>query len=330
MLIERVNKNSLLHIITIPLFGLVLWSESLYKGFYGEHLSAGTFHMPLFRELMNGVGTLHAPWLWPLLAIALLIVQAFQVVHLANDFKLFQARAYLPAYLFLLFVGFHPDLQKFHPALVFNFFMLAALRQLFLSYKNYRDMQHSFYAAVLISVGALIYLKALVFILVVWLGGLFIKRFSLREFLSTLAGFIIPFLITWAIYFLQSGSSNEFKITLFLIGMLKEMDYSLQISHYVFIGVTAVALILASAYMIGHIGFKNINVRNYFWTFFFVFIVSLGAYFLKPFSLELMVPAAIALAFLFTDYLLEIRSRWWADTLVYLLLAATLFIHIPM
>lgn len=328
MLLRFTKSNAIAHIILVPLVAVLLWLQTFMKVAAGGVVQYGTFHMPIFNSFINYFrqGGYHIGAM--VMALALLVVQAFIIVHIGNKRQLFPERTFMPAYFFLLISSMHIDLQKLHGALFTNIIILYAIDRLFSAIRYPSYYRHTFWASFLIAFSAIIYIKAGVFIVVVWLTIILLKRFSPREFLISVIGFLLPFFLAWSFYFLTQATVREFTITLALVGLLRDISYTLGISHYVFLGGVALIIGLASVVLLQNIRFKNIRVRNYFWALFFVFIIASGAYLLEQFSLELIVYIAAPVSFLITDFMWEIKKYYYGEGLLYFLLLLTVFVQL--
>ena len=322
MLLERLKSNNLVHLIIIPVLGILLWARTFYLNYDGVELDLGTFHMPMYAFLINYLEANTFNLVISVIALLLIIAETFIVVDLANRYNFYERNNFLPGYIFIILASSYIGLQKLHPAIIANIFILIALEHLFRSIKVENSLKSSFYAALFISISSLFYIKAVVFILVCWLVIVFIRKLTFRDFIVSVFGFALPYFLSWAYFYLQNAG-KEFTVTLGLTGVIKNMDYSLDLMYYIFFGFLALLILFASIHMLKNIRFKNIEVGNYFWALFFFFIVTLISYFLRPFSLEFIVIGAIPVAYLITEYLLHLKKSWVGDIILLALLVLT-------
>lgn len=328
MLLEHLKSYKLGHVISIPLFGLALWVSTFYDNISGASIDYGTFHMPFFSQFIDfflkPIPTIFAS----IIALVFIILQAFQVSYLANKYSLFNIRSFMPGYLYIVLVSLYIGLQKLHPALMANFFLLAALDHLFASIKTSRSLRNVFYASLLISIGGLFYLKSVIFIMIVWITLLFLKRTSLREFLVSVLSAALPFIVVWAFYYIKNGNAKEFKVTLSLVGFIKETVYDLDLIYYIAFGFIALLTFIALVRLLANIRFKITAIRNQFMVLIFIFLLDIVAYFTGPFSLEMITFAAVALSIIISDYFIEIKKGWLPESMLYIMLVVIIFTQI--
>jgi hypothetical protein len=121
---------------------------------------------------------------------------------LNNKFTIIRTRTLLPVFIYLLLISVWHQTHYF----VFAHFTLAlfclSLLVFFKMYRNSRSAEQAFLGTFLIAAGSLIMKPLILFIPVCWLNFIYYNCFSLRTFLASLFGALVPWSIFLALNFL--------------------------------------------------------------------------------------------------------------------------------
>ncbi len=132
-----------------------------------------------------------------IIRVAVSLVSAFLINRMVTDHKLIEKPGFLPAMCFLLLQLLIPTPISFQ-TLITNLLLLAALKILILTYKLDRPMNSLLGAGFLLGTVALTDSTAILFFAWLTAALLIMRPASLREWLMTLTGYVLP------IYFLSA------------------------------------------------------------------------------------------------------------------------------
>lgn len=329
MLLEQLKNYKIGHLIILPLFAIALWANTFYDLLTGELVKYGTFHLPLFRLLIQPFRDPSLLVYASILALLFIITQAFYVNSLVNRYKLFEERTFMPAYIFILLLSLYLDMQKLHPALLANFFLLFSINHLLASIKNRHTLHNIFYASLLIAIGSLFYLQTMIFLLLVWITIVFLKRSSFREFLISIFAAALPYILEWAFYFIKNGDAKELKVDILLgAGFIQETIYELDVIYYIAFGFILFIGLIAIFRMLASLRFKINETRDQLMVFFFMLLIAIGSYFTSIFTLEMITFAAVALSIIISDYFYNIKGGWLSESIIYAILLLLIFVQV--
>ena len=139
----------------------------------------------------------YSPALWGSLAIQILI--AFYLLHIDNVYNIIQARTFLPAVFYLLFTGINPVYYYDIKGSIAAFCFILCYNSLFNSYQKPESQINALNISLLLVLGSLLWSPLLFFLPVFWIGFYNFKCFNGRVFSSSLMGFLIVYLIIFAL-----------------------------------------------------------------------------------------------------------------------------------
>jgi hypothetical protein len=261
-----------------------------------------------------------------LLTLLIVIIQGFLLVRLNTRFIFINNRSYLPALLFVILTASVISIQKFNPVIFAGFFILLALEKLFESFRHEKLSYEIFAASFYISIGTLFYPFVIFYIIFIWISLSVLRPFYWREWAFTLLGLFTPFLLIDSYYFLMVNKTH-IVITSFIDSFtINQENFQLRHSLIFLIIYIALLIILSSQYIIKSFQGKKILQRKAYIMFIWLFFNTLGIYFFIPkASVELVYLLAIPLSYLFSNYFVFIRSSFWGNILLLLLLVLVLW-----
>lgn len=309
-------------IFLIILITVGVWLDTLInpvdtRFFFNQH------PMPLYDILINYVppssvwGTLITMIIW--------IIQGFLLVRLNTKFIFIIERTYLPAVIFVMAGCFIKDLQSLNPVIISNIFLIIALEKIIDSYRINKIYFKFFDAGFLLGIGTLFYLNVGFFLIIIWISLLILRTINWREWVLPVFGFITPALLTAAIYYLLYGDLSLF------INIIREnllaINFTITRFHFYFLGFIALITVFASFQIIRDLMRKKIRSRKIFKIFFWAFILTLIVFFAVPWaSYEMIVFGFVPLSFLFTNYFLNIRIKWFGELSFFLFTGGLIFL----
>jgi hypothetical protein len=135
------------------------------------------------------------------IAVLLLLVQAFLVNMLSINHRLSSEVNLFPGLFFILISCALPDFLYLSPVLIGNTFFLAALLELYGTYKNPACADNIFNAGIWIGVASLFYFPFLFLFVLVMAALNILRAFNIREQLMIVIGIFMPYFLTALYYF---------------------------------------------------------------------------------------------------------------------------------
>jgi len=183
-----------------------------------------------------------------LIAFWLTLLNAFLLTQLSNRFTLIRSRTFLPIFIFLLLMstwnethivsGSQPALTLFIIAL---FFILSMFHDL-------KASEEAFMGSLLISISSLL-INPLIFIIpVFWIGFAILRCFSLRTFLASILGTLVPLILYVAGHYLLNPDTDYLK--LFNLDVSFNFDlYSYSLPDLIYLGSLVIIMMICLAGM---------------------------------------------------------------------------------
>jgi len=251
---------------------------------------------------------------------------------LNNQFIFIPQRSFLPSILFLV-IGFgFVSLQHLTPALASLPVIILSLRFIFSSYRKDYAEGDFFLASFFMAVASVVYLPALAFLVAIIFSIIIMRPFSWREWVSLLAGLLVPFIFLAVYYlFFDRGvydilvNINPSKI---VAAIPKRMN---SFFGYGFLSIIGLSFIFATLFMLGWSGSQKVRTNKIFLVFYSLVVVAMLTYLLIPTaSKEILVIMALPLSYIVGVHLIFARKTFLSDVLLLSLLfvAALLQIYI--
>ena len=149
---------------------------------------------PLSKVVEN---ILPAGLLTSITSLLLTLLNAFLIAQLNNRFTIIRNRTFIPVFVFLMLMSVAGQTHQLPGA---HFALTLLLIALFVFFNMFRDKQASeqaFLGSLLIATGSLFIEPILLFLAVCWMGMIRFGSFSLRTFLASVFGGLVP----WIFYF---------------------------------------------------------------------------------------------------------------------------------
>ena len=182
--------------------------------------------MPLYNMVadffmkIGGVTNAQSSVWSAVLVFLLLTSQALHLNFVLNKHEVFFNQSWLPSLIYLFIASIIPQFVWFSPLLFVNSILILALDKIFGLYKNTGALAIAFDSAFLLSMSALFYLPAIVFLFVYIISILILRPFSWRDWLVGIMGFVLPFFFAFLYYFL-TDKLNNFYDKVFITGINK-------------------------------------------------------------------------------------------------------------
>ncbi|MCK4922311.1 MAG: hypothetical protein KAS71_14765, partial [Bacteroidales bacterium] len=208
-------------------------------------------------------------------AAIFLLFQSYLLVLISGKYILLHHRNFLPALFFLLIASFYPGLQHFSSAIVGSLFLIISINFFFETYDKDSQNYRFFDSGLILGLGILFYAKLILFLPVIWIAAIILRKVDWRELVMPVLGIVLPLFMVAGIDFLR----DEYPWQIFLL--LKENLIVAQIplitnfGFWLINGILFLIIMISSIYMLNIFQFRKIFIRNYYLVFFWIFVISL-------------------------------------------------------
>lgn len=330
MLVRFFRKDSIDVVVVLVLLMIVVWAKSLLGMVEVEPERLLVYGTPF--ELLINKFTSAFPMLSAYAAFLFMVIVILMMQSLNNQFIFIPQRSFLPSILFLV-IGFgFVSLQHLTPALASLPVIILSLRFIFSSYRKDYAEGDFFLASFFMAVASVVYLPALAFLVAIIFSIIIMRPFSWREWVSLLAGLLVPFIFLAVYYlFFDRGvydilvNINPSKI---VAAIPKRMN---SFFGYGFLSIIGLSFIFATLFMLGWSGSQKVRTNKIFLVFYSLVVVAMLTYLLIPTaSKEILVIMALPLSYIVGVHLIFARKTFLSDVLLLSLLfvAALLQIYI--
>lgn len=324
MLLRLLKYNTTVGYLLIPILTVIAWWPALGADSFMK-MGFDRYPMPLY-DLLTGYipeQTLTAK----IVAMLLVILAGFYLIRLNNKYLFLQERTLMPAFFFIFIVSSFPELQRLHPSLIAFGFLLAATDRLFDSYKTERLSYSIFEASFLIGIGSLFYFNLVWFNILVWLALLILRPVIWREWVLSLLGLAGPWVFFLATDFFLHDSLewSTGLVSSYITG--QDTSYFLSLADKIWLGFLLLLIVFASRRIIHSMSGMKVLSRKIFRLFFWIFAISIASYFIiEIMNVEVVVLATFPVAFLFSHYILSKRKGFWANAILWSVIAGMIII----
>ena len=323
MFILKIFKsNQPAAVIFMVLIGICLWLKSFFHPVV-EEVFFNNHPMPLFALLRYLLGSGFAS---RLVALILLIITGFMLIRLNSKYIFIQDRTYLPLFFMILIAGSSRTFQQLNPVIPAAIFILLALERMLGTYRVDKLSLNPFEAAFMVAIASLFYAPSVFFLLMIWIAVGILRPGYWREWIYTILGFLMPYLFLYSYYYLSGiNFSNQSKMLLDFM----YLHYSPGIpsnSYRMFLVFLTILMIISGLAMVRYYPAKKILARRTFMLFFWWFLTVTGVFFLLPsVSTEILILAAVPIAFVLAHFFMYVKSRRWIQELLFDLFLGFLF-----
>lgn len=145
------------------------------------------------------------PGIYPILAFALLYLQALLLNRFINNQRMISRPTYFAGMAYLLITSLFPEWNYFTPPLLVNTILLFVLTGLFNIYNQARAKGSIFNIGLGLGIASFVFFPSVTFIIWILLALMLMRPFRLNEWLICLLGLTTPFYF-YAIYLFIDGS----------------------------------------------------------------------------------------------------------------------------
>lgn len=245
--------------------------------------------------------------------------QSIYLNYIVNEFKLLTTQTHLPALFFVLLNAGAYFLLTYTPLLIVNTLLLIVVHQLFLIYNKNNAFTLSFNIGFIISTAALIYFPIVVVLLLLWFTLLYTKPLNWREVIISVLGFLVPIVFFVSYYYLTNQLANFVLIDWNSYRIFNADIFIGKVS----LGFLAVLSFVAVLNMIKTLSGHVVKVKKYIVVVTVMFLVLLLTLFFNSADyLATYLLTTIPLTIVVANYFNEIKRKWLAELLLFLLIGA--------
>jgi len=160
----------------------------------------------LFDAILRSIQTTGSsyPTLYPLLAFALLYIQALALTNFVNTQRMMIRATYLPGMAYLLITSLLPEWNYFSAPLLINSILLLILTGLFRIYNQQNAKGTIFNIGLALGIAGFLFVSSLTFIIWILLALAVMRPFRLNEWLLCILGITTPSYF-YAVYIFIKG-----------------------------------------------------------------------------------------------------------------------------
>lgn len=326
MILRILKSNQPVNFVLFPLLALLVWVNDIfhpksYAFYLGEN--ANPLFWPIYKWLEN------YPLTQDIIALILLILAAFLVLHINGKYSFIRIRTMLPATLFVLINSGFTQMHALHPVYFAALFLLLSLNRLFSIFEKSKPYSAVFDAGFLLALGSLFYFNLVVLFPALLIGILILKHdYNWREFIISFIGFLTPFIIALGISFLRENLLEQLKV--FEQNILTPVNhFKTNVPLHIYLGFLVFLTGLGSYKILEQYDTKKVSTRKYFTILFVFFVFSLlGFVFVPATSHEMLIITSIPVTFLVSNFLVFIRSRFWSEFVFTLIIVMVILMQV--
>jgi hypothetical protein len=260
-----------------------------------------------------------------LLAGIIVFIQALLLNYVVNFYNLLNKSTFLPAFMYITVSSLFTPFLILSPPLICNFLVIWMLFKLLSFYKNGDIKSTTYDLGMIVAIGSIFYLPYIYFFIVIWIGLLVFRPFDWRDWVAALTGYMTIFFFLAVFYYLTDHLHDFYKIWLPL-GTRFPNRININYDNYLLLIPVTLILILCLLRLQGNFFRSYILVRKTFQLLFFTFIIAGLAFYVKAdFRLNHFLLCAVPIAIFFSYYFLYATTRWFYETLYFLLFIGIIY-----
>ncbi|PTQ99502.1 hypothetical protein C8P68_102326 [Mucilaginibacter yixingensis] len=260
-----------------------------------------------------------------LLAGMLVLVQAMLINYLVNHYNLLSKPTFLPALMYITLASLYTPFLTLSPPLICNFLVIWMLSKILAFYKGADIKAKAYDLGMIAALGSVIYFPFIYFVLAIWIAFIIFRPFDWRDWAASILGYATIFFFLAVFYYLNDHLHDFFKIWDPLGTRLPER-ITLNYYKYLLLIPVVLIIVLGMFKLQGTFFRSSIMVRKVFQLLFFIFLIGGLSFYVKPtFHLEHFLLCAVPLAIFFAFYFVSATTRWFYESLYFLLVAGIIY-----
>lgn len=275
-----------------------------------------------FSEFFNSVNS--TTWLRYILWCIFTIGIGYYLNYIVNQYKLVTNNTHVPFIIYVVLQTLFPAALIFSPIQIITVFILVILHQSNELYNTRKETLKTFNLGFFMGLATMLYLPIGFLMLLVWFIIRFYKPPYWKEYIVSLMGVFVPFVYLLAYYFIF----NEFSIDKIYFFKTAEtsapINESWSLNQLLFFIVMGLIFLYALWHFVISTQKSVVRVRKYRSVMLLLIlgIVLQHFIFLKDTSInaDFFALLSIPLSVIIGNLLIEIKKKWIAETVFYLLL----------
>ena len=314
MILKLFKVFSPTSLMIIILLTIIFWLKVFFNE-SGLGLYIDQNPLPLYGLVMDFLNMLNIPFLNKLLALILVLIQAFLIAAINNQFNLIGRRSFMPSLFFILIVFNFTDYLQIHPIYFANILFLIAWIKIKKAQGKQKALTNYFDASLLIGLASLFYFNFIYLVFILWINILISRPGSYKEFSISLFGSLIIWYLFLSFYFITySEHYNIFSLLSFNPGFtdITSLSITTQIAGIFFILLIFFANFALFRYYIS----LNINIRNNLKLLFYLFALGILIILFTNSSFELIYMIAIPVSLFISLFFINMKSIFLGNVLL--------------
>lgn len=322
MLLNIAKSKQPIMVFIIPIIMILLWVKAFNSNNFIQF--GGDLQMPFYALLYKALQ--YKPILTTFFTLLLVMLIAFMINRLNIKFIFIPERSYLSSLAYIILTaGFVPVMQM-NATLPAALLILIAIERLLDSYKNEGLGYNAFDASFLIGLASFFYFQSVVLLIFIWVGLILMRPFYWREWLYSVIGLALPWVIAYGILYITGNSPNilflPFKKA--ITPLTNTNAYNLM--HYIWLGTIGVIAIISSIHLVSVFPNKKILARKSFNLLFILFTILITIFVLIPsVGTEIIFIIAIPLSLLLAHFFIMAKHNRWVEILFWAFVLSTIF-----
>src|SRR6056297_286528 len=197
-MISVLKSNKPFVIFLIVFSALALWAgnflDPVVDSFHFDE------HAVLFYKLIHQFLAFNASGSF-IIALLLLLMQAFLLVQFNRKYILINYRTFLPAFFYVLVAGSFVRLQQVNPVISGTLFMFIAFKFIYDIYRRDYALNRLYMAGFFVALASMFWPPFAVFFIVIWVALSILRPFIGREWIVSLLGFLSPWFFVYTYYY---------------------------------------------------------------------------------------------------------------------------------
>ena len=137
----------------------------------------------------------HSSFLLTIVSLVITLFNAFLIVQINNRFTIIRTRSFIPVLIFLTVISVVSKVHQLPSSHLALTFQLGALFVFFDMFRNRQAVEQAFLGSLLVAIGSLFIEPMILFIPLCWIGFARFKSLSLRTFLASIIGGLVPWIL---------------------------------------------------------------------------------------------------------------------------------------
>lgn len=190
----------------------------------------------LYQELLRLLQpvTRTSPVLFPIMAYALLFLQALTLTRFINNQRMMSRPTYFPGMAYMLITSLMPEWNYFSAPLIVNTILLFILSALFKTYNQAEAKASIFNAGMALGIASFIFFPAISFALWILLALMVMRPLRINEWLICLLGVSTPFYF-YAVYLFVDDKWSWHNLVPYFSFRLPQVQQSVWLAGSVFL-----------------------------------------------------------------------------------------------